>query len=292
MDIALYTSKKKNMKNKIILLAILLFSEFAMAQNVGIGTLTPNAALEIKSSTNGFLPPRLTIAERNAIALPAKGLVIFCLDCDELEVYNGNVWKKMEGTAACIAPTAAFIKICNQIFMTSNLNVSKYRNGDDIPQVTDLVTWQNLTTGAWCWYNNDSATYAATHGRLYNWYAVNDARGLAPLGWHIPSDAEWGTLSTCLGGDAIAGGKMKEAGTVHWISPNTGATNSSGFTALGSGAHAYTGFNDIGNYSIFWSSNAFDAGNAYYCYIGSSSINLGRSYNNKVLGFSIRCVKD
>jgi uncharacterized protein (TIGR02145 family) len=78
--------------------------------------------------------------------------------------------------------------------MQKNLNVSKYKNGDIIPQVTDGTQWANLTTGAWCWYNNDSATYAATYGKLYNWYAVNDPRGLAPEGWHVPSDGEWNIL--------------------------------------------------------------------------------------------------
>ena len=104
------------------------------------------------------------------------------------------------------------ITICNQVWMLKNLDVSTYRNGDPIPQVTDPTTWVGLTTGAWCYYNNDPAN-GAIYGKLYNWYAVNDPRGLAPTGWHVPSDAEWTELSTCL--DAISptgnvGGKMKE----------------------------------------------------------------------------------
>src|SRR5580765_7574137 len=100
----------------------------------------------------------------------------------------------------------AAIKIGTQKWMSRNLDVTYYRNGDVIPHVTDPTKWQALTTGAWCWYNNDSAN-GAVYGKLYNWYAVNDPRGLVPAGWHIPSDAEWNTLSTYLG--IYAGGKMK-----------------------------------------------------------------------------------
>jgi uncharacterized protein (TIGR02145 family) len=116
------------------------------------------------------------------------------------------------------------VKICNSTWMKSNLMVSKYRNGDVIPQVSDPTQWANLTTGAWCYYTNDTAN-GPIYGKLYNWYAVIDSRGLAPIGWHVPSDLEFTTLSNCLGGEPIAGGKMKA--TNLWDSPNTGANNSS-----------------------------------------------------------------
>ena len=120
------------------------------------------------------------------------------------------------------------VVIGNQDWMSQNLDVAVYTDGTPIPQVTDPNVWISLTTGAWCWYNNDSATYAATYGRLYNWYAVNDARGFAPQGWHIPSEAEYRTLETTLGSPFVAaGGAMKS--TTGWNAPNTGATNSSGF---------------------------------------------------------------
>jgi uncharacterized protein (TIGR02145 family) len=134
----------------------------------------------------------------------------------------------------------ASIKIGSQVVMKKNLNVSHYRNGDRIPQVKGPDKWAALTTGAWCWYNNDSAN-GAVYGKLYNWYAVNDPRGLAPEGWHIPSDAEWTTLTTFLGGEGVAGGKMKERGITHWIYPNTDATNSSGFTGLPGGVRYFLG---------------------------------------------------
>src|SRR5450432_4786545 len=135
----------------------------------------------------------------------------------------------------CFVKGQSSVKICDQTWMTKNLDVSTYRNGDPIPQVTNDETWSILKTGAWCWYKNDSATYASTYGRLYNWFAVNDSRRLAPIGWHIPTEAEWSTLSVCLGDFEVVGGKMKETGTTHWSNPNKGATNTSGFAALPGG---------------------------------------------------------
>src|ERR1035437_5597261 len=146
------------------------------------------------------------------------------------------------------------VTICSQIWMLNNLEVTTYRNGDPIPQVTDSIQWVNLTTGAWCYYNNNSAN-GPVYGKLYNWYAVNDPRGVAPAGWHVPSDAEWTTLSTCLGGDLIAGGPMKETGTTHWTYANSGATNSSGFTGLPGGYRTNVGtFNVVGSAGGWWSS--------------------------------------
>ena len=153
------------------------------------------------------------------------------------------------------------IKIGTQSWMTKNLEVSRYRNGDRIPQVKGPAEWAALTTGAWCWNNNDSAT-GAIYGKLYNWYAVNDPRGLAPTGWHVPSDAEWDTLSTYLGKNA--GGKLKDTGTIEagtglWYAPNTGATNKTGFTGLPGGLRNSNGtFFSIGNLAYWWSSSQFD----------------------------------
>jgi uncharacterized protein (TIGR02145 family) len=185
------------------------------------------------------------------------------------------------------------VKIGTQFWMKQNLTTSHYRNGDPIPEITSNAVWSSLTTGAWCWYNNDSATYAATYGKLYNWYAVNDPRGLAPKGWHVPSDAEWTSLSNSLGGDPVAGGKMKETGTTHWKTPNTGATNSSGFKCLPGGSRDYDGaFNDIGNLGEFWSSTEFDAANVFGRGLGSSNGSIGRGTNHKKSGLSVRCLRD
>ncbi len=185
------------------------------------------------------------------------------------------------------------VTICNQTWMQKNLDVPTYRNGDPIPQVTDPTQWANLTTGAWCYYNNDPAN-RAVYGKLYNWYAVNDPRGLAPAGWHIPSDAEWTTLESCLGGNEVAGGKMKEAGTAHWRSPNTGATNSSGFTALPGGYRGYNGttFQFMGNFGIWWSATAVNTINARDRYLKQDAAFIGNSQYFKQGGYSVRCLKN
>ncbi len=195
------------------------------------------------------------------------------------------------------------VTICNQIWTTNNLDVTTYRNGDAIPQVTDSTAWANLTTGAWCYYNNDAAN-GPIYGKLYNWYAVNDPRGLAPQGWHVPSDAEWNKLvkcidpsadTTCQGctQSATAGGAMKETGTSHWLSPNTGATNSSGFAGLPGGGRSSDGpFFNIANEGLWWSSTEFSAEGALSrsLYYQISSVFIGG--NNKPNGYSVRCLRD
>ncbi len=124
------------------------------------------------------------------------------------------------------------VSICSQTWMKSNLNVSHYRNGEIIPQVTDPTQWANLTTGAWCYYNNDPAN-GAIYGKLYNRYAIMDPRGLAPTGYHIPDVSEFNSLINCVGIYSV--GKVMETGTAHWLSPNSIATNESGFTAVPGG---------------------------------------------------------
>jgi uncharacterized protein (TIGR02145 family) len=177
--------------------------------------------------------------------------------------------------------------------MARNLDVTTYRNGDIIPEVKDSAAWAKLKTGAWCYYKNDPAN-GKVYGKLYNWYAVNDPRGLAPEGWHVPTDEEWNTLTKTLGGDEIAGGKMKEMGTEHWGSPNTGATNSSGFTALPGGLRFDVGdFVGIGNRAFWWSITESHPSSIMYRYV-----HLASGYLNKdewlggQAGFSVRCVKD
>jgi len=192
------------------------------------------------------------------------------------------------------------VTIGTQIWSSQNLSVATYRNGDPIPQVTDPTAWANLTTGAWCWYNNDSATYAATYGRLYNWYAVNDPRGLAPQGWHVPTNSEWDkmtkyldasvdTTCTCVSGTTI-GTQLKN--TSGWSNGGNG-TSSSGFASLPGGYRYYDGaFNDVGYYGYWWSASAFDTTLAWYRYLYFSGSNVVRYTNNKAFGFSERLVRD
>ncbi|MFN5208535.1 MAG: FISUMP domain-containing protein, partial [Bacteroidota bacterium] len=155
------------------------------------------------------------------------------------------------------------IVIGTQEWMAENLKASHYRNGDAIPVVADSATWVNTLNGATCFYDNDSAANNCPYGKLYNWYAASDVRNLCPAGWHVPTDAEWTTLTTFLGGENVAGGKMKSTGTQYWLSPNAAADNSSGFSGLPGGSR-----NDLGSYSLnghfgfLWSStetNTFDA---------------------------------
>lgn len=185
------------------------------------------------------------------------------------------------------------VKIGNQIWMQKNLDVTTYRNGDTIPMVSDNTLWQKLTTGAWCYYLNDSATYAATYGKLYNWYAVMDPRGLAPTGWHIPNNAEWNVLVNWLGRVSIAGGKMKETGTTHWLTPNIDATNSSGFTGLPGGYRYYNGkFFDMEASGNWWSTSAPTTTDAwaYGLSFESGEVGTDGAYNRS--GFSVRCIRD
>jgi uncharacterized protein (TIGR02145 family) len=188
--------------------------------------------------------------------------------------------------------TYELVTICGQTWTKSNLNVSKYRNGDVIPQVTNAQQWSALTTGAWC-YHAWSSSNGTTYGKLYNWYAVNDPRGLAPLGYHIPSDTEWTTLTSCLGGELVAGGKMKSTGTSLWLSPNTAATNESGFTGLPGGSHNSAGtVFGTKNTGIWWSSSESSSSNAWKRSLGYAQANAIRFNYNKSYGFSVRCVQD
>ncbi|MFN5386711.1 MAG: fibrobacter succinogenes major paralogous domain-containing protein, partial [Bacteroidota bacterium] len=189
------------------------------------------------------------------------------------------------------------IVIGTQEWMAENLRARTYRNGVAIPLVTDLTQWAaNYNNGTalpmMCWYLNDSATYACPYGRLYNWYAASDVRNLCPTGWHVPSDAEWTTLTTFLGGN-VAGGKMKSTGTQYWISPNAAADNSSGFSGLPGGLRDSNGpFDYVGNYGYWWSSTEDSANFAWTRSLNDFSGNAYRDYNGKTDGFSVRCLRD
>jgi uncharacterized protein (TIGR02145 family) len=191
--------------------------------------------------------------------------------------------------------TCTLITTGTQIFMDKNLVVVTYRNGDVIPQVADQTAWESLTTGAWCHYNNDPAN-DTIYGKLYNWYAVNDPRGLAPQGWHIPTSAEWQCFSISLGGEFVAGGKMKTTGTSRWKSPNTGATNESRFAGLPGGyrcgKNSCGGFGQIGDGGYWWSTSEKGSDYALHRGLISASASLASSYGSKGSGFSVRCLRD
>jgi uncharacterized protein (TIGR02145 family) len=184
------------------------------------------------------------------------------------------------------------ITIGTQVWLVENLKVTHYNNGDPIPNVTGNTEWFNLTTGAYCDYNNipDSST---TYGRIYNWYAVDDSRGLCPQSWHVPANTEWTKLTTFLGGESIAGGKLKEAGTLHWNAPNTGATNESGFTALPAGGRGDNGqFFGIDQYSTWYSSTEVTGGHSWHRGVSYTSNEVTSGNGPGMYGFSVRCIYD
>ena len=184
----------------------------------------------------------------------------------------------------------AQIQIGTQNWMTNNLNTEYYRNGDSIPQVTDPTKWESLTTGAWCYYNNDPVN-GETYGKLYNWYAVNDPRGLAPKGWHIPTDEEWATLATTLGGEGIAGGKLKKA--TGWTLPNSGANEKTGFAGLPGGGRDISGeFISFGNSGYWWSAKEYSSLDAWFRGLNYGDGALIMDFSVKADGFSVRCIKD
>jgi uncharacterized protein (TIGR02145 family) len=181
--------------------------------------------------------------------------------------------------------------VIDQGWCLTNLAVDTYANGDNIPLVTDPVAWAALTTGARCYPNND-ISLVADYGYLYNWYAVDDIRGLVPAGYHIPSDAEFQTLYTCLGGFITAGNKMKEVGTTYWNSPNTGATNSSGFGARGGGERAGGVYGEFRDKGYYWKSDDAGGGNASGVFFDTLQTYPYDTAFPKNTGMSVRCIAD
>jgi uncharacterized protein (TIGR02145 family) len=343
-----------------LILATLFFASAANAQ-VGVGVaaenIHPSAELEVKSSTKGFLPPRMTNAERNSIATPASGLLIY--QTDEvannpagLYFYDGTTWTNglgatgatglagatgaagkdgnvefqnfkvsttgdtlyltkgnyvvIPGISLLNLPTSGFgpaivdidgnsyktVYIGKQQWMAENLKVTKYNNGNIIPNVQDNTDWSNLTTDAWSTINNDFSNNTR-FGKLYNWFAVSAiTNNVCPTGWHVPTNAEWDILINYLGGNEVAGSKMKQVGTSNWNSPNDISTNSSLFTALAGAARYSDGnFGAIGHDGNFWSSTENDTSNSWLVYFNQSAI-AGKSDQSKKWGLSVRCLRD
>jgi uncharacterized protein (TIGR02145 family) len=174
--------------------------------------------------------------------------------------------------------------------MAENLRVKHYNNGDAIPIIVVDTAWAILTTGAYCWYNNNQTTNGK-YGILYNWYTVDDSRGICPIGWHVPSDPEWTTLTTYLGPD-IAGGKMKSISSL-WFSPNVDATNNSGFSALPGGLRGTAGsFYNLGILGHWWSSTESSGSYVWNRYMVYDDAHVYRGNVDKTFGISLRCLKD
>ena len=200
-----------------------------------------------------------------------------------MEITENNTITDIDGN------TYNVVQIGKQFWTAENLNVSKYRNGDEIPQVQDAAEWAALTTGAWCYYENKDEN-GTIYGKLYNWYAFNDPRGLAPEGYHIPSDKDWKTLTKYLGGDNVAGGKMKVD------SQNNGLANENCFSGLLGGYRRYSLpiFRNNLEIGAWWSSSEYDKNFdlAWYFRLAGSGDWTGGDYEIKTSGFSVRLLKD
>lgn len=199
-------------------------------------------------------------------------------DFETVTDIEGNVYKN--------------ILIGNQTWMAENLRTTRFNDGTAIPLVKDEAAWAGLSTAAYCWYKNEEDAFKPVYGALYNWYSVNTGK-LCPSGWHVPGDDEWSSLTTLLGGENIAGGKLKEPGLTYWVEPNAGATNESGFSAFPGGFRYSDGkFFDFGFSSYWWSSKDYSGSRAWFRFLYYSDGNIYRFNNDKKNGFSVRCLKD
>jgi uncharacterized protein (TIGR02145 family) len=215
--------------------------------------------------------------------------------CGTLNVHNADLtYGTMTDQEGNVYKT---IVIGTQEWMAENLNTGIYRNGDAIVTDLDNSAWGATTSGAWSYYNND-ASYACPYGKLYNWFACTDARGLCPTGWHVPSDAEWTTLTNFLGGLSVAGGPLKSTGTAIdsnglWTSLNVDATNSSGFSGPPCGYRNGIGiFGAMGVQSYLWCSTQSVAFGGWVRVLFDNNGTVARSSNYKESGYSVRCVRD
>lgn len=252
--------------------------------------LTPNTLYYVRAyavtSAGTFYGNELSFTTTSVVPVPstcgASDILNPLLSYRTMTDQDGNVYKT--------------VVIGNQEWMAENLVASHFRNGAPIPVQTDGNVWQGLTSGASCWFNNDSSSVQCPYGKLYNWYAVTDNRNICPSGWHVPTDAEWTQLETFLGGAGSAGGKLKSTGTQYWLPPNAGASNTSGYSGLPGGLRLNDGlFYDFGTYGYWWSSTQYDTLEAWFRVLGYGGAGVGRfqfNYSSKRLGLSVRCVKD
>jgi uncharacterized protein (TIGR02145 family) len=292
------------MKKIVFLIVILLAGNGLMFSQISVstdGSAPDNSAmLDVKSTDRGVLIPRMTASQRAGISSPASGLLVYQTDAPAgFYYYNGTGWIflgtgeggsghmiDMDGNAY---PT---VKIGDQEWMAENLRVTHYRNGDTIAKVNGGEAWCVLTTGVYCWYSYDEATYKIPYGALYNWYAVDDSRNLCPTGWHMPTDEEWTTLTTYLGGESVAGGKIKAA--IRWTPPNAGATNTNGFSGFPGGNLdcMFGGCLYIGLFGYWWTATQGEGSFAWLRCVGYDNSNIYRYGYWKNSGFSVRCVRD
>lgn len=229
-------------------------------------------------------------SEKMRYKLPAFGimLIMVCIvafSCKKDESPPGPV-TDIDGT---IYKT---IKIGEQIWMAENLKTTRYNDGTEIALISDAAVWNNTTSGGYCWYMNDKSSFGDIYGAIYNGYTINTAI-VCPVGWHVPDREEWQKLRNFTGDSLKAGGKLKEAGTEHWLAPNKGADNSSGFTALASGMRYFDGsFASVLYFTGIWSSTETGEKDLLYMSLNYGDATFSISNIKRNQGFSIRCIKD
>lgn len=300
-------------KATLIITAILMVAALNIKAQVAVSTdgssADPSAMLEVKSTEKGFLLPR--VVDTTNVSNPAEGLMIYDLSSDCLRIYNGLFWSDCFGgvkpITACGQPftdtrngkSYKTVLIGTQCWMAENLNI-----GVMLPGTTPMSN--NGIIEKYC-YNN-LPTNCDIYGGLYQWnemmqyISVAGTKGICPVGWHLPSDAEWCILEqyldatiTCTSSGlrgTDGGGKLKQTGTTYWTNPNTGATNTSGFTALPGGRWT-TVYSLIGAYALWWTSSENSSGGPTFARgLSNTSVLVDRNFNDRNFGMSVRCVKD
>ena len=297
----------RNISISLLLVLIIPGSYAQVAINTDGGNPDISAMLDVQSTNKGFLPPCMNASQMNAINTPPVGLMVYNTTMNSVFCYNGSSWKMLFsndgescGTINYGARTYATVIIGTQCWMAENLNIG-------IPVSGTSNQTNDGTIEKYCYDN--SVPYCNVYGGLYQWdemmqYATNEGvQGICPSGWHIPTDDEWKTMELYLGmsqaqADAAGwrgtdeGGKLKEAGTARWASPNTDATNSSGFTGLPGGDRYTNGsFYNLTDYAYFWSSSESGT-TAWYRSLYNSNAQVYRGNTNQAFGFSVRCLRD
>ena len=260
----------------------LLYGEFDTEKLIANGTFEATETIKVGHNFNSAQP----------------GTIRFNPNTNDFEGWNGSYWLSLTrtmqeggGVTDINGFTYRTVIIGTQEWMAQNLRVLSYNDGNAIASTPNNTDWSNLTTGGWSQYNNDPSN-GSTYGLLYNWYAV-DTGNLCPSGWHVPSKSEYNMLANALGGVQNAGSKMKEIGIAHWISPNSAATNESGFTALPGGRRLSSGsFSSLTTAAYFWASGTQFAGNGDHHLITSSNNDLFGSNVAYNTGQSVRCVRN